>query len=179
MNPKKLVTAMALLAALAVGVSGCAGTTGQAVAGSTAGADAPTESAPAESAESAPADAPTDTATPSGEGESATAGEATAAGSYVDFSEDVLAQAAGTKVLFFHASWCPKCRALEKDILSSTIPAGLTIIKVDYDNSTALRQKYGVTLQTTVVYVDDDGSELSKKVLADDPSLDALVAAAP
>jgi thiol-disulfide isomerase/thioredoxin len=101
------------------------------------------------------------------------------AGAYVDYSTDVIAETAGDKVLFFHAPWCPNCRELESDIETSGVPAGLTIIKVDYDSEVALRQKYGVTLQTTVVYVDDDGDKLSSAVLYDDPSLEALVAAAP
>jgi thiol-disulfide isomerase/thioredoxin len=159
MNMRKIVTTLALTIAVAAGVSGCAGT-----AGSPSGSQAGT------SATSATPAAPE-------AGEAVTPGAA--AGAYVEYADGIVAKTAGTKVLFFHASWCPNCRALEKDINASAIPAGLTIIKVDFDNSLDLRQKYGVTLQTTVVYVDDDGSELGKKVLSEDPSLDALVAAAP
>jgi len=101
------------------------------------------------------------------------------AGSYVDYSEEALAGAEGDRVLFFHAPWCPQCRALEADIRAGEIPTGLTIFKVDYDSSTGLRQQYGVTLQTTVVYVGENGEELSKQVLYDDTTLAALIAAAP
>lgn len=53
------------------------------------------------------------------------------------------------------------------------------MFKVDYDSATDLRQRYGVTLQTTVVFVDDDGGEISKSVLYDEPSVDSLRAAMP
>ncbi|MEO6201420.1 MAG: thioredoxin family protein [Cryobacterium sp.] len=150
MNKKMLGTVVAIAAAVALSLTACAGAAGS------------SPSAP--SATSAEQSAP----------DSATSG-----GAYVDYTEELLADTAGTRVLFFHASWCPQCRALESSIKAGPIPDGLTIFKVDYDNSTELRQKYGVTQQTTVVYIDDKGTELSKKVLYDDSSLDALIAAGP
>lgn len=67
-------------------------------------------------------------------------------------------------VLFFHADWCPTCQGTEKDLTenAAAIPAGLTIVKVDYDSETDLRQKYGVTTQHTFVHVDESGTELAK-----------------
>ena len=50
---------------------------------------------------------------------------------------------------------------------------------VDYDSRTDLRQQYGVTLQTTIVFVDDAGEKISSVVLYDDPSVESLVAAMP
>ncbi|WP_396643201.1 thioredoxin family protein [Microbacterium sp.] len=88
-------------------------------------------------------------------------------------------QTEGEKVLFFHASWCPRCRKLDDQLRAEGAPDGLTVFKVDYDSRTDLRQKYGVTLQTTVVFVDDEGELLSSTVLYDDPSIESLVAAAP
>jgi thiol-disulfide isomerase/thioredoxin len=96
-------------------------------------------------------------------------------GSYVDYKEGVIAATSGTKLLFFHASWCPQCRALEADIKQKGVPSGVTIIKVDYDTSQKLRQQYGVTLQTTVVRVDDNGNLVKKFVAYDDPSLGAII----
>jgi len=106
-------------------------------------------------------------------------GSTAASGDYVDYYDGAIEETAGLKVLFFHASWCPKCRALDADIDSNAIPAGMTIFKVDFDTATALRQQYGVTLQTTIVYVDDDGDVLTKGVLYEDTTLDALLAVAP
>lgn len=97
------------------------------------------------------------------------------AGAYKEYSEAAFAATSGTKVLFFHAAWCPQCRQLESDIKKGKIPGGVTIFKVDYDSSQKLRQKYGVTLQTTLVKVDDSGNEIKKFVAYDDPSLEAVV----
>lgn len=96
-------------------------------------------------------------------------------GTYVDYYEGIVANTAGTKLLFFHASWCPQCRTLESDIKASQIPGDVTIIKVDYDTNQALRQKYGVTIQTTLVRVDDNGTAVKKYVAYQDPSLDAVI----
>jgi thiol-disulfide isomerase/thioredoxin len=99
------------------------------------------------------------------------------AGTYTAYSAEAVANTDGTKVLFFHAPWCPQCRSVESDILAEGVPAGVTIIKVDYDSRQDLRQQYGVTLQTTFVEVDAGGAELQKHVAYDDPHLDAVIAA--
>lgn len=101
------------------------------------------------------------------------------AGAYQDYEDGVIEQTEGAKVLFFHAPWCPQCRKLDEQLRAEGAPDGLTVFKVDYDSRSDLRQKYGVTLQTTVVFVDDKGELLSSTVLYDDPSIESLVAAAP
>lgn len=67
-------------------------------------------------------------------------------------------------MLFFHAPWCPSCRGLNSNIEANRddIPASLTILKTDYDTETALKQKYGVTIQHTLVQVDKDGNLIKK-----------------
>ncbi len=95
----------------------------------------------------------------------------TVAGSYVTYKDQATIMAtSGTKLLFFHAPWCPQCRALENDIKGATLPENLTIFKVDYDTSQQLRQKYGVTIQTTLVKVGDDGELIKKYVAYDEPT---------
>ena len=87
------------------------------------------------------------------------------AGSYVAYSPDRLALAeTGDVVLFFHAKWCPSCRALNNDIEKnlSSIPVGVTILKTDYDDEVELKRKYGVTTQHTLVQVDRDGNLIKK-----------------
>lgn len=87
------------------------------------------------------------------------------AGSYEAYSLEKIARAeTGDVVLFFHASWCPSCRALNSDIEKnvSAIPAGVTILKTDYDKETELKKKYGVTTQHTLVQVDKDGNLIKK-----------------
>lgn len=95
-------------------------------------------------------------------------------GEYVDYREGIIAETSGTTLLFFHAPWCPQCRALESDIKAKGIPEGVTIIKVDYDSNQTLRQEYGVTIQTTVVRVDKDGKLVEKFVAYDEPSMAAV-----
>lgn len=88
-------------------------------------------------------------------------------GSYVvlaDYESNPGKYADSKKVYFFHASWCPICQGIDKDINAdlSQIPAGVTIIKTDFDSSTELRQKYGVTTQYTFVQVDNNGNETAQ-----------------
>lgn len=92
-------------------------------------------------------------------------------GRYVDYSKEALASADGTRLLFFHASWCTQCQKLEQTIESEGLPAGVTVLKVDYDSNQDLRRKYGVTLQTTVVKVDAQGRKLESFVPYDDPQI--------
>jgi len=88
----------------------------------------------------------------------------TASDSYVAYSAEKVAMQknADNVVLFFRASWCPTCRALDADIKANNIPESLTILDVDYDNSSELKRKYGVTYQHTLVQVDKDGNLIKK-----------------
>jgi len=88
-------------------------------------------------------------------------------GSYVtlaDYNANPTKYADSKKVYFFHASWCPICQGIDKEINAdmSKIPAGITLIKTDFDNSTDLRQKYGVTTQYTFVQVDSNNNETAQ-----------------
>lgn len=100
------------------------------------------------------------------------------AGSYESYAPEkvTLASATHDVVLFFRASWCPTCRAVDADIKAniSKIPGSLAILDVDYDNSASLKQKYGVTYQHTFVQVDKDGNLIKK--WSGSPTLAALVA---
>lgn len=96
-------------------------------------------------------------------------------GAYHDYTAETFANTTGSRWLFFHAQWCPQCRALEKSIQEGSVPNDVTIFKVDYDTQTDLKKKYGVTLQTTVVEVDDAGALVEKFVAYDDPTVFALV----
>jgi thiol-disulfide isomerase/thioredoxin len=82
---------------------------------------------------------------------------------YTNYSQDKLINAKyGKVILFFHASWCPSCRALDSNIKSNinSIPNNVLILKVDYDSNSDLKQKYGVVSQHTLVQIDQDGSLL-------------------
>jgi thiol-disulfide isomerase/thioredoxin len=103
-------------------------------------------------------------------------GEMMKTGSYLLYSADKIAMAeTGDVVLFFKASWCPSCKAVDTDIKANlkSIPAGLTILEVDYDNSAELKKKYGVTYQHTFVQVDKNGNLIKK--WSGSPTLTSLV----
>ncbi len=146
-------TAAAALAVAALVLSACGGTTTE--------ADAGASSAPA-AASSAP---PAASSAPAGDATPTAGSESSAGGAYVtraEYDADPAAYSGTTVVYFFHASWCPSCRATEKAIDAEGVPAGLTVVKVDYDSETDLRKTYGVTQQHTFVQVDDAGKELAK-----------------
>jgi thiol:disulfide interchange protein len=93
-------------------------------------------------------------------------------GAYKDYSSQTVAseQAAGQKVvLFFHASWCPTCKAADNAFKANTgkIPAGVTVLKTDYDNSKDLKTKHGITTQHTFVQIDNEGNMITKWVSGD------------
>ncbi len=85
---------------------------------------------------------------------------------YLDYTLKDYAAASKTmkRVLFFHATWCPDCRASDKEIKSklSKIPANLVIFKTDYDKQVALKKKFGITHQHTFVLVDKSGRLVKK-----------------
>jgi len=110
---------------------------------------APTEAAPTEAAPSAPAPVKS--------------GKSAAYISYADYQADKAAyDAGGDVVLFFAAPWCPTCQRADKNLKGSGVPEGLTVVKTDYDSSTALKKQYGVTVQHTFVQVDPSGKALAK-----------------
>lgn len=95
-------------------------------------------------------------------------------GAYLPYTSEAVTQAKGTVLLFFHAPWCPQCREIEKTINESGIPDNVTVLKIDYDTNQALRQKYGVTLQTTFVKVDNQGNKLGSYVAYDEPTFSSV-----
>ncbi|WJL96610.1 thioredoxin family protein [Microbacterium sp. ET2] len=171
MRRTHITGAAALLIAGGLTLAGCAGTEEAAV-------PSPTDT-PAMTAESSPSPDPMTTAADESSEPEPSEPAAAPEGAYLDYTDGVIESTPGPKALFFHASWCPQCRALDEDLRAAGAPDGLTVFKVDYDGRTDLRQKYGVTLQTTVVFVDDAGDAVSSSVLYDDPSVDSLIAAIP
>ncbi len=89
-------------------------------------------------------------------------------GSYVDYSEAALASASkdGRAVLFFKANWCSTCSVLDEELINETgeLPEDVTVLKVNYDKAKDLKKQHNVTVQHTLVQVDEDGRELKKWV---------------
>lgn len=84
---------------------------------------------------------------------------------YIDYTKEAFDTAFGSKrVIFFHAKWCPTCKAANIAFTSnvSQIPEGVVIFKTDYDTESELKKKYGITYQHTFVQVDTSGNELAK-----------------
>lgn len=100
-----------------------------------------------------------------------------ASGRYVDYAADLVDDAGfQTTVLFFYAGWCPECRGYDMAINDSTVPDGTQILKVDYDNSQDLRQKYGVTIQSSFVRVNAAGEKQALwNGYGREKSLDAII----
>lgn len=99
----------------------------------------------------------------------------TVPGEYREYDERSVSAMDGTRLLFFHAPWCPQCRELDASIKAGPIPQDVTFFKVDYDSNQALRKKYGVTIQTTIVQVDESGNLIKKYVAYDEPTLESVL----
>lgn len=84
----------------------------------------------------------------------------TAKNSYVKYSDELFESLKGKQkfVLFFHASWCPTCRKLDKNINANLdkLPEN-AILKIDYDTATELKKEYGIRVQHTLVFYDVNG----------------------
>jgi thiol-disulfide isomerase/thioredoxin len=98
-------------------------------------------------------------------------------GRFVDYEASQVAAAGYNEtILFFYAPWCPECRAFEQAINDTGVPEGVQILSVDYDSSDELKMKYGVTIQTTFVKVDANGSLVSRWVgYGQDRSVDVIL----
>jgi thioredoxin 1 len=82
---------------------------------------------------------------------------------YIEYSKEAFDKASSQKrVLFFAASWCPSCRAADKNFNENLkkIPENVMVFKTDYDTETALKTKYKITRQHSFVYVDAKGVAL-------------------
>jgi thioredoxin 1 len=130
----------------------------------------------------APASSTENTEVPSSEDREPSASNTTFAEGFSEryqlYSEQTLAAAGrdDAVVLFFNASWCSTCKVLRDDIAANqqSIPEGVLILLVDYDDSTEMKQKYGVVSQHTLVQVDHTGDGFLRWELSQ--SLDDLLA---
>jgi len=70
--------------------------------------------------------------------------------------------AKGPTIVYFHAEWCPTCKATMVQFQARwpEVQPGITLVIADYDKETELKSLYGVTYQNTYVQVNADGSKL-------------------
>lgn len=99
---------------------------------------------------------------PSAETNTTTGATETEQGVYTAYSAEAIADVKAMNkpyVLFFHASWCPPCRAVDADLKAglADMPANTLVFKVDYDSETELKQQYEVRTQHTAVFIDSNG----------------------
>ncbi|MDH5597438.1 MAG: thioredoxin family protein [Candidatus Peregrinibacteria bacterium] len=67
--------------------------------------------------------------------------------------------------VFFHADWCPTCRALETRIKKDpSVLGGRVMLRANYDREVALKKQYEAMVQTTVIFFYEDGSVAHKRV---------------
>ena len=107
----------------------------------------------------------------------ATDAEVAPVGAYLPYSADAVATSNADRILlFFHATWCPSCKALDADIVknSVTIPDGVAIFKVDYDTSIELKRKYGVTTQHSIIEINKTGK--AQSTISHPLTLNAVIA---
>lgn len=94
---------------------------------------------------------------------------------YSAYSQEKYDELLGKKpfALFFHAPWCPTCRGMEKAITEelTTFPKGTKILKADFDTEKALKEKYGITVQSTVVIIDAEGKAVKTLAAPDNEEL--------
>jgi methionine-R-sulfoxide reductase len=75
---------------------------------------------------------------------------------YKEYTPENLKIASWNILLFFHAEWCSTCKEFDRQIKEIWKVENLTILVVDFDNSTDLKQKYSVLSQSTFVQVDNE-----------------------
>ncbi len=83
------------------------------------------------------------------------------AGTYEDYSSERFDELLGSErfILFFHADWCPTCRALEADIKSDLgVLNQHVLLEANYDKEVDLKKEYEINSQSTVIFFNADGS---------------------
>jgi len=92
------------------------------------------------------------------------------------------ALSAGTPlIVYFHATWCPTCKAQQPIVDKLAVDpklAGVTVLEADYDKETGLERSLKVTQQSTFV-IFKGGHEVTRSTGQTDPAaLRALFAQA-
>lgn len=67
------------------------------------------------------------------------------------------------KLLKFHATWCQPCKMLSRVIEDAADKITMPMEEVDIDQNQDLAIKYGIRGVPTLVIVDEEGKEVSRK----------------
>jgi len=83
---------------------------------------------------------------------------------YTDFTQERYSELLGKKpfAIFFYAGWCPDCVFLAEQIKKNIekLPTETVILKANFDTESKLKQDYGITVQSTIVVIDENGKAM-------------------
>jgi thioredoxin 1 len=79
-------------------------------------------------------------------------------------------------LVFFHAPWCPVCKAQEPKVQAHLDHDAKQVValKVDYDTNKALRQEMNVSKQSTLILFQGTKEVARLSYKSDDASIDEL-----
>jgi len=82
---------------------------------------------------------------------------------FVNMDDAMMKAESHPTVLFFHAGWCPSCKAARKDFEANAADLeGINLVVVDYDSSVDLQKKYNVSYQHTFVQISPEGEAMTQ-----------------
>lgn len=93
---------------------------------------------------------------------------------YQTYSQELYEEKLGNEkfILFFHADWCPLCRQLESKIKEDlSILNGHSVLEANFDREIELKKEFEVLAQTTVIFINEKGENVGKKV---NPSIESI-----
>lgn len=80
------------------------------------------------------------------------------------------------KLIVFSASWCGPCKRLAPAVAELMEKYPDNIVKYDVDVEVELREDFEITAVPTLILVDDDGQEISRKLgILDKDSLESFL----
>ena len=105
--------------------------------------------------------------------------DATMTRGFMPFTKEAFAQATAsgkTTLVFFHAPWCPICKAQEPKVLAHLNGDAKDVVafKADYDSNADLRKEMKVEKQSTLILYDGTKEVARLAYKSDDASIDGL-----
>lgn len=84
---------------------------------------------------------------------------------YVDLTETTIPSSKYEfQAIFFHADWCSTCVGDNSDFYYNVnkIPKNIQVVKVNYDLEKAMKDKYNINYQGTIVLIDNQSNEIDR-----------------
>lgn len=90
--------------------------------------------------------------------------EGYAMGAYHTEKSDLDLNDGKAKLLFFYATWCPKCQANQKKLISwyKEGEYAISTYRLDYDREIALKEQFSISAQDTFILLDETGEEVDR-----------------